>query len=47
MYGLLAVLVSSRRREIGVRLALGASPASVARLVIGDSLRNAGLGVVL
>ena len=47
MYGLLAVLVSSRRREIGVRLAVGASPASVARMVIGDSLRNAGLGVVL
>lgn len=47
MYGLLAVLVSSRRRELGVRLAIGASPASVARLVIGDSLWNAGLGVVL
>jgi predicted permease len=47
MYGLLVVLVSSRRREIGVRLALGARPASVARLVLFDSLRNAALGVVL
>ena len=47
MYGLLAVLVSSRRRELGVRLAIGASPASVARMVIGDSLRNAGIGVAL
>jgi predicted permease len=47
MYGLLAVLVSSRQRELGVRLAVGASPASVARLVVGDSLRNAGIGVAL
>ena len=47
MYGLLAVLVSSRRREIGVRLAIGASPGSVARMVVGDSLRNAGIGVAL
>ena len=47
MYGLLAGLVSSRRRELGVRLAVGASPGSVARLVVGDSLRNAGIGVAL
>ena len=47
MYGLLAVLVGSRTREIGVRLAIGASPASVARRVVFDSLRNAVFGVLL
>ncbi|HUE89290.1 MAG TPA: ADOP family duplicated permease [Vicinamibacterales bacterium] len=45
MYGLLAVLVGSRTREIGVRLAIGASPSSVARHVVGDSLLNAALGI--
>jgi predicted permease len=47
MYGLLAVLVGSRRREIGVRLAMGASPTLVARAVVGDSLRSALAGVGL
>ncbi len=47
MYGLLAVLVASRTHEIGVRLAVGASPASVARQVVGESVRNAVAGIVL
>lgn len=47
MYGLLAVLVGSRTREIGVRLAIGASPGAVAQQVVGESLRNAGAGIVL
>jgi predicted permease len=47
MYGLLAVLVESQRREIGVRLAIGATPASVSRQVMIGSLRNAGAGVGL
>jgi predicted permease len=47
MYGLLVMLVSSRTREIGVRLALGASPGLVARTVIADSLINAGAGVAI
>ena len=45
LYGLLAVLVASRRREIGVRLALGASPAGVAGVVVRESVFNALLGV--
>ena len=45
LYGLLAVLVASRRREIGVRLALGASPAVVAGVVVRESVCNALLGV--
>ena len=47
MYGLLAVLVGSRTREIGIRLAVGASPASMARHIVGDSLRNAGAGIAI
>ena len=45
LYGLMAAAVSSRRREIGVRLALGASPRQVARRVVGESLTNAAAGV--
>jgi predicted permease len=45
MYGLLAVLVSNRTREIGVRLAIGASPSSVARQIMRESVRNASIGI--
>lgn len=45
LYGLLAVAVAGRRREVGVRLALGASPAGVARAVIVESLAWAAVGV--
>ncbi len=47
LYGLLTVLVVARRRDIGVRLALGASPQRVARDVLGESLRNALGGAAL
>ena len=47
MYGLLVMLVSSRQREIGVRLAIGASPRLVAWDVLRDSLINAAAGVVI
>lgn len=47
IYGLLVVVLGSRTREIGLRLAIGASPAGVARRVIADSVRNAAIGIAL
>jgi len=49
LYGVLAQLVSYRRREIGVRMALGATRQSVAQMVVrqGSTLIAAGLGVGL
>ncbi|HKJ03255.1 MAG TPA: FtsX-like permease family protein, partial [Longimicrobiales bacterium] len=47
IYGVLAFLVSRRQREIGVRIALGAHPATVQRMVVGRGLVLAGVGVTL
>ncbi len=47
VYGLLAWTVSDRRRELAIRLALGAQPRALARLVTGQGLMLALLGVVL
>ena len=47
LYGVLAFLVSQRRREIGVRIALGATAQDVMQDVLGEGLRLAGIGMVL
>jgi predicted permease len=47
VYALLTYAVARRTREIGVRMALGASRPSVVRLIVGEGLTLALLGVVL
>jgi putative ABC transport system permease protein len=46
-YGVMAYLVTQRTREIGVRLAVGARPADVFRLVVGRGLVLASIGVAI
>ena len=46
LYGLFMLLVSESRREIGVRLALGAAPRQVVRLVFADAGRLLAVGIV-
>ena len=46
IYGLLAYTVSQRSQEIGVRLALGADPSRVGRMIFSDGMRLALFGVV-
>lgn len=47
LYGVLAYSVSRRQRELGIRMALGATGPAVLRLVFGQSTRLIGAGVVL
>ena len=47
LYGVLAYAVSTRTREIGVRVALGADRSEIARMVVMDGMRPVWLGLVL
>ena len=47
LYGLVAYNVSRRTREIGLRMALGAAPSDVLRLVMGKGLVLVGMGTAI
>jgi putative ABC transport system permease protein len=47
VYGMLSYSVSSRLREIGVRLALGAAPGRMVRFILGEGVRLASAGVLI
>jgi ABC-type antimicrobial peptide transport system permease subunit len=47
LYGLLSYSLVQRTREIGIRLALGARPAGIARTVIADVARMTTIGLVV
>jgi predicted permease len=47
LYGLIAYAVSQRQAEFGVRLALGAAPASIMRSILGSGLRLCVFGTVM
>jgi len=45
LYGVLSTVVRQRTTEIGVRMALGAAPSGIFRLVIGQALRVSAAGI--
>jgi putative ABC transport system permease protein len=47
VYGVISFSSHQRAREIGVRVALGASPSSIVRLIVADAARPAAAGIVL
>jgi ABC-type antimicrobial peptide transport system permease subunit len=47
IYGVMAYSGSQRRRELGIRVALGADPSTLLRLVLGEGMKLVMIGTVL
>lgn len=47
LYGTMAYAVSRKTREIGIRMALGAEPGNVMRMVIGTGIKLVGIGAAI
>jgi predicted permease len=47
VYSLTAYAVAQRTRELGIRIALGASPSTAARLLLTEGLRRVTLGIII
>jgi putative ABC transport system permease protein len=47
VFGVLSHSVSQRTQEIGVRMAIGASPTQMLRMVIGEGITQVAVGLVL
>jgi len=47
VYGVLSESVAQRTHEIGIRLALGAKPRDLLKLILGQALKLTGIGLVI
>jgi len=47
LYGVLSTMVRQRTAEIGVRMAVGAAPSEILRMVVGHGLRLSAAGIVI
>ena len=47
IYAVISYSVSQRKNEIGIRMALGASPRTVRQLILGETMRLAGIGAAI